>query len=112
MDRGKGAPPSGGQPMDRREAAVWLGRALSTDELTLKLVLQLLDVVAYQQGVIQELAKNIPVSQSNGGTPEILKELEGGSTGRILRDLNNLRDQVKPVLKAVEDSCTQLEKMI
>jgi hypothetical protein len=112
MDKGKVNPPSGNIPMDRREAAVWLGRALSTDELTLKLVLQLLDVVAFQQGVIQELAKNAPVSPTNGNIPDVLKELEGGASGRILRDLNSLRDQIKPVLKAVEDSCTQLEKMI
>jgi hypothetical protein len=114
MNDSKANLPSNGGPMGRRELAVWLGRALSTDELTLKLVLQLLDVVAFQQGLIQELAKNIPTAHidGNGNMPEALKELEGGATERILRDLNDLRDQIRPVLTAVEDSCTQLEKMI
>src|SRR5438309_148030 len=97
----KSNPPTNNGPMSRREAAVWLGRALSTDEVTLKLVLELLDVVAFQQGVIQALANNSTTSQTNGHIPEVLKELEGGATGRILKNLNDLRDQVKPVLQAV-----------
>lgn len=114
FSRGKPTPPSGSGEgaMGRKEAAVWLGRALSTDELTLKLVLQLLDVVAFQQGVIQELVEKAGTQSANGNPSEAMKEMDAGATRRILRELNDLRGQIKPVLEAVEQSCTQLEKMI
>jgi len=98
--------------MGRQETAVWLGRALSTDELTLKLVLQLLDVVAFQQGVIEELVEKAGLQTTNGNPSDAMKAMDAGATKRILRELDDLRGQIKPVLQAVEQSCTQLEKMI
>jgi hypothetical protein len=116
FSKGKPAPPSGSGsgdgPMGRKEAAVWLGRALSTDELTLKLLLQLLDVVAFQQGVIQDLAQKAGSQSTNGKPSEAMKAMDAGAGKRILQELNDLRGQIKPVLDAVEKSCTQLEKMI
>src|SRR5215470_9634041 len=41
--------------MSRQETAIWLGRAMSTSEVTLRVVLELLDVVAFQQAVIKQL---------------------------------------------------------
>ena len=40
--------------MSRQETAIWLGRAMSTSEVTLRVVLELLDVVAFQQAVIEQ----------------------------------------------------------
>jgi hypothetical protein len=98
--------------MGRKEAAVWLGRALSTDELTLRLVLQLLDVMAFQQGVIQDLVEKAGAQSTNGHPTEAMKAMDAGASKRILQELNDLRGQIKPVLEAVEQSCTQLEKML
>ena len=45
--------------MSRQETAIWLGRAMSTSEVTLRVVLELLDVVAFQQAVICSFKTNI-----------------------------------------------------
>src|SRR5258708_28826754 len=41
--------------MSRQETAIWLGRTLSTNEVTLRIVLELLDVAAFQQAIIKQL---------------------------------------------------------
>jgi hypothetical protein len=102
----------GEQSMRRQEAAVWLGRAMSTNEVTLRVTLQLLDVITFQQRAIQALyEKSSPVS-GNGQPTGVLLELEQDASKGILAKLTEVRDQLTPVLKVVDDACRQLEKMI
>lgn len=97
--------------MSRQETAVWLGRALSTNEITLRVILELLDVVAFQQAAIKQFYEQNPVmsANQNGGAsePEVSEVSQ-----KIVEKLTQLREELDPVLKTVEDACQQFEKMI
>jgi hypothetical protein len=98
--------------MSRRETAIWLGRAMSTNEVTLRVVLELLDVVAFQQAIIKEFYEQSHGTQDNGQTSEPSLEIEPGTSQKILEKLTQLREQLDPVLKTVEDACQQFEHII
>lgn len=114
---GKKAPPSEG-PKDgisRQEAVIWLGRAMSTNEITLRVMLELLDVVAFQQALLKSMADrtapgDAPSGLENGAEPKL--EIEPGTAEKILERLTQLREQVTPTLKVVEDACRQFEEML
>src|SRR6266568_117660 len=91
--------------MSRQETAIWLGRALSTNEVTLRVVLELLDVVAFQQAIIKQLYE-----QGHAVEPSL--NIEPGTSQKIVEKLTQLREELDPVLKTVEDACQRLEKMI
>src|SRR5690242_17553261 len=58
--QGKKEPPKA-EPKDsisRQEAVIWLGRAMSTNEITLRVMLELLDVVAFQQAQLKNLTEH------------------------------------------------------
>jgi hypothetical protein len=98
--------------MERKETAVWLGRSMSTHEITMRMVLQLLDVVTIQQQVVQALYEKTQ-GEIDGGPPlEALEQLEQGLSDDILQRLTEIRGQITPVLQVVDDSCQTLEKML
>ena len=100
--------------MSRQETAIWLGRALSTNEVTLRVVLELLDVVAFQQAIIKQLYEqgHAVVAHDNGQASEPSLNIEPGTSQKIVEKLTQLREELDPVLKTVEDACQRLEKMI
>ena len=103
---------SGSEVMGRQESALWLGRALSTNELTLRVTLELLDLIAFQQRVIEELHQRIRPAAGDGQGSSVLAELEQGATDVILKKLNWIRAELTPALKAVDEACRKLEGMI
>lgn len=98
--------------MSRQETALWLGRAMSTNEVTLRVVLELLDVVAFQQAVIKEFYEQGGEVRDNGQAPEATLEMEPGISEKIVEKLTQLREELGPVLKTVEDACEQFERTI
>ena len=100
--------------MSRQETAIWLGRAMSTNEVTLRVVLELLDVVAFQQAVIKQFyEQGHAVSvHDNGQASEPSLNIEPGISQKIVEKLTQLREELDPVLKTVEDACQRLETMI
>lgn len=106
--------------MSRRETAVWLGRALSTNEVTLRVVLDLLDVVAFQQAAIKQLTEQnrLRFAGEDGKVEQGEKVLEGQPdleteiAQKVVEKLTRWREELTPVLHAVEDACQQCEKMI
>lgn len=100
--------------MSRQETAIWLGRALSTNEVTLRVVLELLDVVAYQQAIIKQLFEqgHAGPMYDHGQASEPSLNIEPGTSQKIVEKLTQLREELDPVLKTVEDACQRFEKMI
>ena len=100
--------------MSRQETAIWLGRALSTNEVTLRVALELLDVVAFQQAIIKQLYEqgHTVAAHDNGQPSEPSLSIEPGISQKIVEKLTQLREELDPVLKTVEDACQRLEKMI
>ncbi len=98
--------------MPRQESALWLGRALSTNELTLRVTLELLDMITFQQRLIQELYERVRPASGDGQPGGLLAELEQGSTDKILAKLDGIRQELDPALKAVDEACRKLEGMI
>ncbi len=102
--------------MKRQETALWLGRAMSTNEVTLRVVLELLDVVAFQQATIKEFYEQGHVAptpgQDNGRTSESSLTIDPDISHKLVEKLTKLREELDPVLKTVEDACQQFEKMI
>jgi hypothetical protein len=103
--------------MNRKETSLWLGRAMSTSEVTLRSVLQLLSVIAFQQKAIQALYDQLQSGTAEFLTsPPALREalapLNNGASQDILKKLAELEEQLKPVLEIVDQACAQLEKEI
>jgi hypothetical protein len=100
--------------MSRQETAIWLGRAMSTNEVTLRVVLELLDVVAFQQAIIKEFYEQVHTApvQDNGQASEPSLSIDPDISQKIVEKLTQLREELSPVLKTVEDACQQFEKMI
>jgi len=98
--------------MSRQETAIWLGRAMSTGEVTLRVVLELLDVVAFQQAIIKQLYEQGQAAHFDGQTAEPSLNIEPGTSQKIVEKLTQLREELGPVLKAVEEACQRFENMI
>ncbi len=102
-----------GNLMSRKETAVWLGRAMSTNEVNLRVTLQLLDVIEFQQRVIQALYEKVAPTPGNGQPPTgALLEVDQGATKGLLDKLTEWRTELDPVLKIVDDACRKLEGML
>lgn len=91
--------------MGTQQAAVWLGRTLSTHDVMIRVTSQLMDIVTVQQHMINEMQKQI------GPVPFEDADIAGQSE-RILKELDEIRSKIGPVLKMVNDSCVVLEKML
>ena len=101
----------GDQPMSRQEAALWLGRAMSTNEVNLRVTLQLMEVIDFQQRVIEALTARV-VPSDGQQLSGVLGEVKHGATTGILDKIHEWRGQLEPVLKAVDDACHTLEGML
>ncbi len=113
--QGKKAEPKNQVPVDvmsRQDTAIWLGRAMSTNEVSLRVVLELLDVVAVQQAAIMEFHKQSIAAHNNSQASTPMLSSQQADSERILEKLTQLRELVMPVLKVVEDACQQFEKII
>lgn len=100
--------------MSRQETAVWLGRALSTNEITLRVVMDLLDVVAVQQAAIKQLSeqggdRSLP---GNGQVDQTTPPEESDILQKVVEKLTQWREDLTPVLKAVEEACQQFEEVL
>ena len=91
--------------MGTQQAAVWLGRSLSTHDVMIRVTNQLMDIVAIQQHMIAEMQKQLDPIQMEG------LDINEHSKN-ILKELNEIRAKIDPVLKMVDDSCVILEKMV
>lgn len=98
--------------MSRQETAVWLGRALSTNEITLRVVLELLDVVAFQQAAIKQLSEQQAASGQQRSGDHATSPDEPDVSQRVVEKLTQWREDLNPVLQAVEDACQQFEEML
>lgn len=98
--------------MSRQETAIWLGRAMSTGEVTLRVVLELLDVVAFQQAIIKQLYEQGQAVHLDGQATEPSLNIEPGTSQKIVEKLTQLREELDPVLKTVEEACQRFENMI
>jgi hypothetical protein len=101
-----------GEPMTRQEAAVWLGRALSSNEVAIRLLLQLTDVISLQQQAIQALYEQSVSFGESDATREAFQQLECGLSDDLQAKLNELRKQLQPILKMVDEACRNLENML
>ncbi len=98
--------------MTRKETAVWLGRALSTSEVNLQTMLKLVQIMIFQQKVIDELYKEIRESLDEVPKADIFVELDEGASGQILTKLEEIEEQLKPIATMVSQACEQLQKEI
>ncbi len=112
-------PTSGQQPgsasaggMGRRETSIWLGRALSSDQVVLQSVLQLVHIIEAQQQVILALVRQQSGQLLEPDQTEALQQMDGQGGEDVLKRLSMLEAELEPVLKAVEQACATLEKEI
>jgi hypothetical protein len=100
------------EAISRQEAAVWLGRAMSTSEVALRVVTQLLDVIDLQQRTLQAMHELVTQEAGISLPEELDKVLKEGTSPEVLKQLQEVRHELKPVLKAIDEACKKLEKMI
>lgn len=98
--------------MGRKETAVWLGRALSTNEVTMRLLLQMADVVSVQGQVIQALHEQVQSRPLEASSEQILASMDADLPAVLQGKLAEIHDQLAPILKQVDESCKALEGMI
>jgi hypothetical protein len=98
--------------MSRQESAIWLGRALSSNQVVLQAMLQLLHVVGVQQQVLQALVRQQYGQSLEDGQSDALQGAKGEAGKDILRRLEELEVSLQPVLQAVEQACISLQKEI
>jgi hypothetical protein len=91
--------------MGTQQAAVWLGRSLSTHDVMIRVTSQLMDIVAIQQHTIAVMQEQLGPIQLEG--IDIAEQSE-----KILKELDEIRAKIDPVLKMVDESCAVLEKMV
>ena len=101
-----------GEYMERQEAAVWLGRSMSTHEVSIRVILQLLDAITIQQSVIQALYERIEGVADGGASEEALEQMDVGLSDDLRLRLEEVRNEIDPILKMVDQSCKSLEKML
>jgi hypothetical protein len=100
------------ETMGRKETAVWLGRALSTNEVTMRLLLQMADVIAVQGQVIQALYERTHSKPLRASSEEVLEKMDADLSAVLQEKLAGIHDQLAPILEQVDESCKALEGMI
>ena len=91
--------------MGTQQAAIWLGRSLSTHDVMIRVISQLMDIITIQQHMITEIQKQVAPIQLEG--IDIAEQSE-----KILEELDEIRGKIDPVLKMVDNSCSVLEKLV
>jgi hypothetical protein len=85
---------------------------MSTSEVALRIVTQLLDFMDLQQRTLQAMQEVIAQNEGISIPEELEQVLKDGTSPEVLKQLEEVRQELKPVLKAIDDACTQLERMI
>jgi len=98
--------------MTRKEVAVWVGRALSSNEVAMRMILQLVDVITLQQQVIQALHEKMTTETQSSEASDALHEMEQGLSKKLQGSLGEIHDQIQPILKTIDESCRNLESML
>lgn len=98
--------------MDRRESALWLGRALSTHEVTLRALLQLIEMAKRQQKLIEALHEEVQRLAGDAGQATRLRQSEEKFGPELAEQLDRLGEQMSPLVEVVDQSCAHLEKML
>lgn len=98
--------------IERHEAAVWLGRAMSTHEVSIRVIMQLLDAVTIQQNVIQALYEASQGAVSTETSSDALAQMEVGLSHDLLMRVEEVRNELKPILEMVDQSCRTLKNML
>ncbi len=96
----------------QQEFAVWLGRAMSTNEVTLRVVVQMLDMISLQQKTVQALVDHLAENGDSSQFEEIRNEFGQVGSAEILEQLEDVRKELEPVLDVVKKSCQQLKRKI
>ena len=91
--------------MGTQQAAIWLGRSLSTHDVMIRVIIQLMDIITIQQHMITEIQKQVAPIQLEG--IDIAEQSE-----KILEELDEIRGKIDPVLKMVDNSCSVQEKLV
>lgn len=96
----------------QQEFAIWLGRAMSTNEVTLRVVVQMLDMISLQQKTVQALVGHLAENGDSGQFEKIQNEFKQAGSAEILEQLEDVRKELEPVLKVVNKACQQLKRQI
>jgi hypothetical protein len=112
MSLRKQQPKSTQEGFSRQEIAIWLGRAMSTSEVTLRVVTQMLDLIHLQHLTLQSVHEIITQNEGISIPEELEKVLKEGTSPETFKRLDEMRQELKPVLKMIDDACKKLEKMI
>ena len=109
----KGSPtPKKSDVMSRNETALWLGRSLSTNDLTLRTIIELLSIISFQQRMIQALYEKVEGKEPLPDHPDPYPEMEKGATDIAIKKLAATLDELTPVLKVVDEALEKLQKEI
>ena len=100
------------ETMARQEVAVWVGRSLSSSEVALRFLVQLVDVVTLQQQVIQALYEGQSAQPQSAEASEALREMEQGLSKNLQDRLSEIREEIHPILKSLDESCQTLQAML
>lgn len=98
--------------MPRQESALWIGRSMSTNEMLLRTLLQVMDIVRIQQQVLQVYHQGLEVEAKDEQGAEALAKMDEGLTKDLRTKLNDLREQLSPMVEMVDQSCQELEGML
>jgi len=98
--------------MNRKETSLWLGRSMSTSEVAIQTLLKLAPIIAFQQQVLQALVDQQQPGSLDVAQPDAITEMKTGASQEILKTLSEIDAQLKPIAKAVDQACAQLEKDI
>lgn len=101
-----------GDYMERHEAVIWLGRSMSTHEVSIRMVLQLLDAITIQQRVIQALYEQTQGMTQSASSADALEQMDLGLTSDLSKRLEEVRREFGPILDMVDQSCKTLEGML
>jgi hypothetical protein len=101
-----------GDYMERQDAVVWLGRSMSTHEVSIRVILQLLDAITIQQSVIQALYERSEGIVGGGESAEAFEQMDVGLTEDLRMRLEEVRNEIDPILQMVDQSCKTLEDML
>ncbi len=102
--------------MNRKEVAVWLGRAMSTNDIILRTLLKMLPIMMYQQHAILSLLQQQKGEEAppplQASPPDGHKDLSKDDIAKILEKLAEIESDLTPVAQMVDKACADLQKMI
>ncbi len=100
------------ETMSLKETALWLGRAMSTSEVAIQTLLKLLPVLTMQQKVIQQLYEERRDAMDGKKNSDVFVEMDKGASELIVKKLEEIEKQLKPVAEMVDQACSTLQKAL